>query len=232
MVVIGLTGGVATGKSTAAKGFQALGVPVLDADELAHLAIKPPTEAYGRLIEVFGKDLLTDSGCIDRRKLRNLLLGDPKAKKQIEAIVHPEVWQLSLEKMKEWEIKGAQWLLFDVPLLFETGLEKAFSPVIVVYCPRSVQVERLVLRDKIALKDAFRLLEAQKDIEEKRGLADFVLDNTGPLHALQPQIEALYKTLKERFGEPCPNASEMPQISLGNCCASQIENNAPIKNHP
>jgi len=204
MVVIGLTGGVATGKSTVAKGFEALGVPVLDADGLAHLAIEPSQEAYNRLVEVFGSGILTDSGRIDRRKLRELLVSNPQAKKQIEDIVHPEVMRLSLKKMEEFERKGARWLLFEVPLLFEVGLEKVLSPVIVVYCPRSVQVERLILRDKMALEDALGLLEAQKDIEEKRRLADFILDNTGPFHALQPQIETLYETLKGRYGDPWP----------------------------
>ena len=204
MVVIGLTGGVATGKSTVAKGFEALGVPVLDADGLAHLAIEPSRGAYDRLVEAFGSGILTDSDRIDRRKLRELLVSDPQAKKQIEAIVHPEVMRLSLKKMEEFERQGAKWLLFEVPLLFETGLEKVLSPVIVVYCPRSVQVERLIMRDKMALEDALGLLEAQKDIEEKRRLADFVLDNTGPFHALQPQIETLYETLKGRYGDPWP----------------------------
>ncbi|MDY7016813.1 MAG: dephospho-CoA kinase [Nitrospirota bacterium] len=204
MVVIGLTGGVATGKSTVAKGFEALGVPVLDADGLAHLAIEPSQGAYDRLVEAFGSGILTDSDRIDRRKLRELLVSDPQAKKQIEAIVHPEVLRLGLKKMEKFERKGARWLLFEVPLLFETGLEKTLSPVIVVYCPRSVQVERLILRDKMALEDALGLLEAQKDIEEKRKLADFVLDNTGPFHALQPQIGTLYETLKGRYGDPWP----------------------------
>ena len=204
MVVIGLTGGVATGKSTVAKGFEALGVPVLDADGLAHLAIEPSKGAYDRLVEAFGSGILTDSDCIDRRKLRELLVSDPQAKKRIEAIVHPEVLRLSLKKMEELDRKGVRWLLFEVPLLFETGLEKALSPVIVVYCPRSVQVERLILRDRMALEDALGLLEAQKDIEEKRKLADFVLDNTGPFHALQPQIETLYETIKGRYGDPWP----------------------------
>jgi dephospho-CoA kinase len=210
MVVIGLTGGVATGKSTAAKGFEALGVPVLDADGLAHLAIEPSQGAYDRLVEAFGSGILTDSSCIDRRKLRELLVSDPQAKKQIEAIVHPEVLRLGLKKMEKFERKGARWLLFEVPLLFETGLEKVLSPVIVVYCPRSIQVERLIMRDKMALEDALGLLEAQKDIEEKRRLADFVLDNTGPFHALQPQIEALYQTLKGRYKDhwpPCGRAA-------------------------
>jgi dephospho-CoA kinase len=202
MVVIGLTGGVATGKSTVAKGFEALGVPVLDADGLAHLAIEPSKGAYDRLVEAFGSGILTDSDRIDRRKLRELLVSDPQAKKQIEAIVHPEVLRLSLKKMEKFERKGARWLLFEVPLLFETGLEKVLSPVIVVYCPRSIQVERLIMRDKMALEDALGLLEAQKDIEEKRRLADFVLDNTGPFHTLQPQIETLYETLKGRYGDP------------------------------
>lgn len=204
MVVIGLTGGVATGKSTVAKGFEALGVPVLDADGLAHLAIEPSKGAYNRLVEAFGRGILTDSDCIDRRKLRELLVSDPQAKKQIEAIVHPEILRLSFKKMEELERKGVRWLLFEVPLLFETGLEKVLSPVIVVYCPRSVQVERLILRDKMALEYALGLLEAQKDIEEKRRLADFVLDNTGPFHTLQPQIETLYETLKGRYGDPWP----------------------------
>ena len=202
MVVIGLTGGVATGKSTVAKGFEALGVPVLDADGLAHLAIEPSKGAYDRLVEAFGSGILTDSDRIDRRKLRELPISDPQAKKQIEAIVHPEVMRLSLKKMEKFERKGAKWLLFEVPLLFETGLEKVLSPVIVVYCPRSIQVERLIMRDKMALEDALGLLEAQKDIEEKRRLADFVLDNTGPFHTLQPQIETLYETLKGRYGAP------------------------------
>jgi dephospho-CoA kinase len=204
MVVIGLTGGVATGKSSAAKGFEALGVPVLDADGLAHEAIEPSKGAYDRLVEAFGSGILKDSDRIDRRKLRELLISDPQAKKQIEAIVHPEVLRLSLKKMEELERKGARWVLFEVPLLFEMGLEKAFSPVIVVYCPRSVQVERLILRDKVSSKSALGLLEAQKDIEEKRRLADFVLDNTGPLNALQLQIGTLYDTLKGRYGYPWP----------------------------
>jgi dephospho-CoA kinase len=204
MVVIGLTGGVATGKSTVAKGFEALGVPVLDADGLAHEAIEPSKGAYDRLVEAFGSGILKDSNRIDRRKLRELLVSDPQAKKQIEAIVHPEVLRLSLKKMGELEQKGARWVLFEVPLLFEMGLEKVFSPVIVVYCPRSVQVERLILRDKMSSKSALGLLEAQKDIEEKRRLADFVLDNTGPFNALQLQIGTLYDTLKGRYGYPWP----------------------------
>jgi dephospho-CoA kinase len=202
MMVFGLTGGVATGKSTVAKLLKALGVPVLDADSLAHKAINAGNEAYTRLITAFGEGILLADGKIDRRKLRGLLIGDPKAKEEIEAIVHPEVMRQSAKKIQDFQEKGAKWTLFEVPLLFESGLEKGLSPTIVVYCPSSLQLERLLSRDKMGKDEAIRFIGMQWDIETKRRLADYVIDNQGSLEDLKKQTLSLHKELRERFGDP------------------------------
>lgn len=202
MRVLGLTGGVATGKSTVAKTLKALGVPVLDADSLAHEAIDRGSEAYTRLISAFGEGILSAEGKIDRRKLKGLLIGDPKAKERIEAIIHPEVMRRSAQEIQGFQEKGAKWILFEVPLLFESGLEKALSPTIVVYCPWSLQRERLLLRDKMGKEEATRLIGMQWDIETKRRLADYVIDNSGSLEDLQNQTISLYQELKQKLGDP------------------------------
>lgn len=202
MNVLGLTGGVATGKSTVAKYFKNLGIPVLDADTIAHEAIDRGSGAYSKLIETFGESILSRDLEIDRRRLRELLVGNPKDKERIEAIIHPEVLKRSAEEIRGFQEKGAKWILFEVPLLFESGLKESLSPTIVVYCPSSLQLERLLSRDKMDKEKALRLIRLQWDIETKRRLADYVIDNSTSLENLQKQTLQLYEKLKERLGDP------------------------------
>ncbi len=202
MKLIGLTGSIATGKSTVAKMFKEFGFYIIDADEIAHFVYKKGEGAYFDIINAFGERILNESQEIDRRKLGSLVINDKKKLSMLESIVHPAVEHKRLEILEKIKKRDPNaFIIHDIPLLFEKKLQPLFDCVIVVYVPPKMQVKRLMDRDNITEKEALKKVSLQLSIEEKKKLADIVIDNSKNLMETRNQVENIAKRVKS--GELC-----------------------------
>ena len=206
MRVVGLTGGIATGKSTFAGELRALGLPVIDADALARAAVAPGPPALAAIARELGAGVLLPDGTLDRKRVASIVFADAGARRRLEAITHPAVRRLVVEETMRLAAEGRALAFYDVPLLFEVGLDRELDSVVVVYAPRAVQKERLVRRDALAPEEAEARLAAQLDIEEKARRADFVVENVGPPAALRDKAVRLVADLEKGVGRKLPNA--------------------------
>ncbi len=194
MKLVGLTGGVGSGKSTVAGMLRELGAEVVDADEASHAVYEPGTPGFAAVIREFG-DEYASGGRIDRQRLGELVFKDADARRRLNAIVHPLVRDWMAARTVEAVERGAEVVVQDVPLLFENGLGGLFSSVVLVYVPEDVQVERLVGGRGFTAKRARDVIAAQMPIDEKRRLAGHVIDNSGTLEETRAQVERLWAQL-------------------------------------
>jgi dephospho-CoA kinase len=193
---VGLTGSIATGKSSVANMLKELGAYIIDADEIAHEALKKTEKPYKQILNVFGSNILDEQGNIDRKKLGSIVLNDKQKLAVLESIIHPYVQQ----KRKEIEESILQHdrnavIIYDVPLLFEKHLENSFDKIIVVYVPKDIQIKRLMKRQNISYDEALNLINLQICIEEKKKKADFVIDNSYSLENTKKQVLEVFKKL-------------------------------------
>ncbi len=196
MLKVGLTGGIASGKSTVCKAFSRLGAKVLDADEVAREVVLPGRPAWTKLKQVFGSEFFSPDGCLDRGRMRKLIFADPVKRRQIDTIVHPEVVREingRYEKVSAVETGGI--FIVDIPLLLEVGAADRFDLVLVVYVDEEVQLERLVRRDGLSREEADQALRVQIPLREKVEMADFVIDNNGSLQQTEAQVEDLWRKM-------------------------------------
>ncbi|HEU4346024.1 MAG TPA: dephospho-CoA kinase [Candidatus Binatia bacterium] len=193
---MGLTGGIATGKSAAAAILRRLGVPVIDADELAREVVRPGQEAWKQIVEIFGPSVLRGDQTLERKKLRKIVFDDPAARKQLEAIIHPKVRALAEQRIRDLEARGHEIIVYEVPLLFEGQLQLWLRPVILVACSLTTQTKRLKERDGLSDGQARRHLDAQMSLEEKRRLADYVIENNGSLEELEQQVKTVLNKIQ------------------------------------
>lgn len=167
-LVIGLTGGIASGKSTVAQMFQQCGITVVDADVIAKEAVEQGMPAYQKIAETFGEGVLLETGDIDRRKLGEIVFANEEKRMQLNAIVHPEVRKMMIKQRDEAIRAGERFVVLDIPLLYESGLERLTDKVIVVWVPRELQLERLMKRNQLNEDEALKRIHAQHSLEEKR----------------------------------------------------------------
>ena len=195
MLKVGLTGGIATGKSYVAAKLRARGIPVLDADALAHGVMAPGTEATMAIAARFGAEVLSPDGSVNRAKLGPIVFADAAARRELEAIVHPAVHRATEAGMRAFELTGEYPMaVVDVPLLFETGGEKKFDRVIVTTCPVALQMRRML--DRGLTEDAARQrIAAQLPADQKTSRADFVIDTSGSFIETDRQIDAVLASL-------------------------------------
>lgn len=193
---MGLTGGIATGKSAAAAILRRLGVPVIDADELARDVVRPGQEAWKEIVDIFGPSVLRGDRTLDRKKLRKIVFDDPAARKQLEAIVHPKVRALAEERIRDLEARGHEIIVYEVPLLFEGQLQLWLRPVILVACNLTTQKKRLKERDGLSDEEARQHLDAQMSLEEKRRLADYFIENNDTLEKLEQQVKTVLNKIR------------------------------------
>ena len=197
MLLVGLTGGIGSGKTTVARMLEARGAVVFDADLLARDAIAVGTPGRERVLERFGPNVLAPGGDIDRDALAAVVFADPAARRDLEAIVHPEVRRLFAEGAEAYEDSDAV-VVFSAPLLVETGMHTAFEVLVVVSAPTETQVDRL-LRGRGMSESAIRQrIEAQLPLEEKAAVADVLIDNEGTLEELEGQIDRVWAELRSR----------------------------------
>lgn len=207
MRVVGLTGGIASGKSTFADALRARGVPVVDADALARAAVAPGAPALAEIVRAFGPGVLAPDGTLDRKRVGATVFADPVARRRLEAIIHPAVRAGMAAETARLAAAGHDLAFYDTPLLYEVGLEGALDAVVVVWVPAAVQRARLVSRDGIAPADADARIAAQLPIDEKAARADFVVENTGAPEALGGKADRLLADLRSGLGRKLPNAA-------------------------
>ncbi len=196
MTVVGLTGGIASGKSTVAGLFRELGAHIVDADELARRAVAPDTTGYQQVVETFGEGYLLPNGELDRRALGRLVFRDFKAKKALEAIVHPRVWEERGRILQQIKSRDPHAVVFlDIPLLIEGRLFEGLQSVVLVFVPEHLQMLRLIRRDGLSPQEATMRMRNQMPLEEKLFYADFVIDNSGTLSETRHQVEEVWNLL-------------------------------------
>jgi dephospho-CoA kinase len=204
-LVIGLTGGIGSGKSAVADAFAALGAPVCDTDRLAHALSGPGEAGYEAIVAAFGSSFVRDDGTLDRAKLRAHVFADADARARLEALLHPPIRAAALGEVKRWR---APYGLLVVPLLFERGgLLGVIDRVLVVDCPEDEQVRRVVRRSGLDEAAVRAIIATQLARGERLARADDVIDNGGPIDALAPQVarlDARYRALGSaaKAGEP------------------------------
>jgi dephospho-CoA kinase len=186
---VGLTGGIASGKSTAAKFFGALGVPIIDTDQLARDVVEPGQPPLERLVERFGQGILTEDGHLDRPALRNIVFSDPKARADLEALTHPAIGAAVEARSNE---VGGVYQILVLPLLVEKNLGSQLNRVLVVDCDEELQIRRLQSRDGSTLEQARAILNAQASRSSRLKAAHDVIKNEGDMSAVREQVEQLH----------------------------------------
>lgn len=192
MFVIGLTGGIGTGKSVVAKMLRRLGAAVIDADEVGHEAYLPGTEGWRKIVEAFGKDFLSPDGTVDRRMLGALVFKEPEALTRLNAILRPRMYNMMKERLAQFKEQGLQVAVVDAAVLIEAGWDKLADEVWVVTAPAEAVVERLKQRSNLDERAIQARMQAQPTQEERIKHADVVIDNGGSLEALERLVRELW----------------------------------------
>jgi dephospho-CoA kinase len=181
---IGLTGGIATGKSTVARLIESLGYPVIDADQISHKITRFGQQGYELVLSHFGTDMLNELQEIDRKKLAALIFSNQEAKSQLENILHPLI-AIEVQKLKtKYQSEGHDKCFYDIPLLFEKKLQKNFDLVVTVWCDQEVQLRRLMARNHLSLSEAQTRIDHQLPMSVKISQSNYCIDNTGSEESL------------------------------------------------
>jgi len=199
LIIAGLTGGIATGKSTVSKILKEAGAVIVDADLIAHEVVEKGTPAWKRIRDEFGDQILLDDEEIDRDKLGDIVFNDSEKKELLNGIVHPAVFHEIGERIKKIEQDSPDAVvILDVPLLIEAGMQDGFTDVILVYIPEEMQVKRLMKRDNFSEQDALARIRSQMPIDEKKNIVDIVIDNSDDLENTGRQALDVYNYLSQK----------------------------------
>ncbi|MBI4377872.1 MAG: dephospho-CoA kinase [Nitrospinae bacterium] len=197
MLLIGLTGGIATGKSLVSKTLKELGAYIIDADKISREVVEPYTPAWTEIVEFFGRDVLNNDGKINRKKLGEIVFNDPVKKKRLEEIVHPVVIEEENRRIAEYKkINPDAIVVIDAALLIEAGGHLRVDTLIVVYSDRETQIKRLCERDELSRGDAEKRIDSQMPLNEKIKGADFVINNSNSIENTLIQIKSIFNKLK------------------------------------
>ena len=191
MRVIGLTGGIASGKSTVAEMITGYGIPVIDADQLAREAVLPGSSALRQIVAAFGGKVLQEDGSLDRAVLAEKIFSEPSARRTLEAILHPPIKVLAQKRLDDLRREGVPAVFYMAPLLIEAGVADRVDEIWVVYVDSETQLERIRQRDSVSREDAEKRLAAQMPMEEKKDYGRIVIDNSGNLEDLKSRVAAL-----------------------------------------
>jgi dephospho-CoA kinase len=197
MLLAGLTGGIASGKSLVARIFKDLGACVLDADKIVHGLLEPGQEAWEEVVAYFGNEILFPDKSIDRRKLGTIVFGDEKKRAWLNAVLHPRVFAVYTTQVQHLsERQPDAIIILDAALLIETGHYKTLDKTVVVYAEVEQQIERLIARDHFTREQALARIRSQMPLIEKRDVADYVIDNTGDRKYAERQARDVFLKLK------------------------------------
>jgi len=187
--VVGVTGGIGSGKTTICREFAALGAPVIDTDQVARDVVAPGSPGLAAVVAAFGPEVLTADGQLDRRRVRQLVFATPALREQLEAILHPLIRQ---ETDARVQAAGFPYCLVCIPLLVERGGGNRVNRVLVIDCPTEVQIARVMARDELTAPEVAAIMQTQASREDRLAAAHDVLENTGDVSLLRPQISALH----------------------------------------
>ena len=190
MLIIGLTGGIGSGKSVASDKFKSLGIVVVDADVASRTVVEPGKPALKEIQDHFGSGIITAEGKLDRNKLREIIATDPEERKWLESVTHPKIGEQITKEISE---STSVYTLFVAPLLLETNSQEMCSRVVVVDVPKDVQIQRTAKRDKVSSNQVEQMVAAQMKREKRLEKADDVLLNNGTIEDLEKQVEELHK---------------------------------------
>lgn len=197
-LLVGLTGGIASGKSTVSDMLEKLGVVIIDFDLIARRVVGPGTPALKAIVNYFGKHILTKEGTLDREKLSKIVFQDSKKRKSLESFTHPLIYQEFFKQMETIAEKDPDAvILVSIPLLIEQNLQYAFDNLILVYVPQKTQIERLVQRDDISTTEASNILKSQLPIDEKVNFANFIINNENTIEETKKQVNRVWGELKK-----------------------------------
>lgn len=191
--VVGLTGSIATGKSTVVEWFKTKHVPVIDADQIAREIVEPGKPILMRLKETFGEAIIQTDGSLDRALLGQMIFNDDTLRQKLDDLMHPAIVKEMVARRDKYLNQNEPLIILDIPLLFEGGLTDLVDRVIVVYTTESVQLERLMKRNKLSKQEATQRIKTQWSIEKKKALATDVIDNNGSIEETYQQCDALYQ---------------------------------------
>jgi dephospho-CoA kinase len=195
MLLVGLTGNIASGKSTVAQLFSERGATIIDADVLARRAVERGSKAFDAIVRRWGTSILAPDGHLDRAALRRVVFGHPKELEALNEIVHPEVERLRADRLAEARARGDRVVVCDIPLLFEKKMADRFERIVLVDAPRPIRLERLVMDRGLRETEAMDMIAAQMPAELKRARADFVIDNNGTLTELERRVSEVWAAL-------------------------------------
>ncbi|GFO54505.1 dephospho-CoA kinase [Geomonas sp. Red276] len=193
MRLIGLTGGIASGKSSVAKILVRLGAQVVDADQLAREVVEPGEEALARIAESFGSRVLHGDGTLNRAALGEIVFGDEEARRTLERITHPAIRKRADERLKILKESGAKLVFYMAPLIYEVGIASRFQEIWVVYLDARHQLERLMIRDSLPKEAAMARIASQMPMEQKKQLASVVIDNSGTIEELEGEVTRVWR---------------------------------------
>ena len=197
-MVIGLTGGIASGKSTISSILRELGAYIVDADIIARSVVQKGEKAYNEIVQHFGSEILMPNGEINRKGLGHIVFSDIEKLKLLNSITHPEIINRVLKKVEEYKCIGAKVVVIDAAILIEMGLYSYCDSIWLVIVDRETQIYRLMERDKFAYMDALNRIHAQYNNEKKAQLADVIIDNNKPIEEVKEKIEELWNNIIQR----------------------------------
>lgn len=201
MIKVGLTGGIASGKSLVAALFKRLGATVVDADIIAREVVEPHTAGWQKVVAKFGPTILAPDGTIDRAKLGSIVFSDQRSRDALNAILHPYILDKIQEHITEIAEKDPQaMIVVDVPLLIECGLQQGFDAVVVVWVPQELQLKRLMKRDKLSATEALKRITAQININEKQAHATYVIKNNKNRKDTEEQVKKIFADIVQKAG--------------------------------
>ncbi|MFT3927317.1 MAG: dephospho-CoA kinase [Myxococcales bacterium] len=203
--VVGLTGGIASGKSTVARQFEQLGVPSVDADQLAREVVAKGSVGLAAIVEAFGVEVLLQDGNLDRKAMGQKVFSDPIARAKLNAITHPRIASLGAERVRALAQKGVPYVLYEAALIVENGLHRGMGALVVVSADAATQRTRIMQRDLLSLAEAEARIAAQAPLEKKLAVADFVIDNSQVnVETLGERVREVHQALLSRFGGRTP----------------------------
>ncbi|MDM8558143.1 dephospho-CoA kinase [Candidatus Parabeggiatoa sp. HSG14] len=192
---VGLTGGIASGKTSVSNLFAQIGIPIIDADVIAHALVKPGQPTLERVVQTFGTSIIDDTGCLKRAELRQQVFKDSLKRQQLEAILHPPIFKAMEDQWQQ--LPQITYCIFSIPLLLETQQWDRVDRVLVVDCEKKLQRQRLMRRNGISQQQVEEILNVQTDRETRLGKADDVIDNNENLESLQLKVNALHRRYLE-----------------------------------
>jgi len=197
-LLVGITGGIASGKTTVSRLFEELGAPLIDFDVIARQVVEPGTLALAKIIDYFGRQVLQADGRLDRKKLSQIVFRDIEKRKKLESFTHPPIYEEFFNQVNRITAENPNAIIqVAVPLLIELNLQYLFDNLVVVYISPEVQIERLAKRDGITTEEAANILKAQLPIDDKKTFASFIIDNGKDLDATRRQVQVVWQELKQ-----------------------------------